>query len=94
MRASLRSHGKSLRELHSLLVEHLPRGKNAALQRLVVQQDLGAPITGKRRNRGRALKKPFAAGSYVVTILHTPWKVQHWARNWTPADATASIQGS
>ena len=34
MHASLRSHGQSLRELHSLLVEHLPRGTNAALQRL------------------------------------------------------------
>ena len=40
MHASLRSHGQSLRELHSLLVEHLPRGTNAALQRLVVQQDV------------------------------------------------------
>ena len=40
MHASLRSHGQSLRELHSLLVEHLPRGTNAALQRLVAQQDL------------------------------------------------------
>ena len=40
MHASLRSHGESLRELHSLLVEHLPRGTNAALQRLVVQQDV------------------------------------------------------
>ena len=38
MHASLRSHGQSLRELHSLLVEHLPRGTNAALQRLVEQQ--------------------------------------------------------
>ena len=38
--ASLRSHGQSLRELHSLLVEHLPRGTNAALQRLVAQQDV------------------------------------------------------
>ena len=40
MHASLRSHGQSLRELHSLLVEHLPRGTNAALQRLVAQQDV------------------------------------------------------
>ena len=40
MHASLRSHGQSLRELHSLLVEPLPRGTNAALQRLVVQQDV------------------------------------------------------
>ena len=40
MHASLRSHGQTLRELHSLLVEHLPRGTNAALQRLVVQQDV------------------------------------------------------
>ena len=41
MHASLRSHGQSLRELHSLLVAHLPRGTNAALQRLVVaQQDV------------------------------------------------------
>ena len=40
MHASLRSHGQSLRELHSLLVEHLPRGTNAALQGLVVQQDV------------------------------------------------------
>ena len=39
MHASLKSHGQSLRELHSLLVEHLPR-TNAALQRLVVQQDV------------------------------------------------------
>ena len=40
MHASLRSHGQSLRELHSLLVEHVPRGTNAALQRLVAQQDV------------------------------------------------------
>ena len=40
MHASLRSHGQSLRELHSLLVERLPRGTNAALQRLVAQQDV------------------------------------------------------
>ena len=40
MHASLRSHGQSLRELHSLLVEHLPRGTNAALQKLVAQQDV------------------------------------------------------
>ena len=40
MHASLRSHGQSLRELHSLLVEHLPRGTNAALQTLVAQQDV------------------------------------------------------
>ena len=40
MHASLRSHGQSLRKLHSLLVEHLPRGTNAALQRLVAQQDV------------------------------------------------------
>ena len=39
MHASLRSHGQSLRELHSLLVEQLPRGTNA-LQRLVAQQDV------------------------------------------------------
>ena len=40
MHASLRSHGQSLRELHSLLVEHLPRRTNAALQSLVAQQDV------------------------------------------------------
>ena len=40
MHASLRSHGHSLRELHSLLVEHLPRGTNAPLHRLVAQQDV------------------------------------------------------
>ena len=40
MHASLRSHGQSLRELHSLLVEHLPRGTNAALRRLVAQQNV------------------------------------------------------
>ena len=40
MHASLKSHGQSLRELHSLLVEHLPRGTNAALQRLVAQKDV------------------------------------------------------
>ena len=40
MHASLRSHGQSLRELRSLLVEHLPRGTNAALQRLEAQQDV------------------------------------------------------
>ena len=40
MHACLTRHGQSLRELHSVLVELLPRGTNAALQRLVAQQDV------------------------------------------------------
>ena len=40
MHACLTRHGQSLRELHAVLVELLPRGTNAALQRLVAQQDV------------------------------------------------------
>ena len=72
MHASLRSHGQSLRELHSLLVEHLPRGTNAALQRLVAQQDVNLQaevLRTSQRQRQTGAASPRPEGSRLGVAL-------------------------
>ena len=70
MHASLRSHGQSLRELHSLLVEHLPQGTNAAQTGCATRCEPPQPevlrTSQRQRQTGAANPRPEGSGLGVA----------------------------